>query len=381
MPTESENIIASSATAEVVEADLNYICDHLRDELPGLSGKRLLVTGGAGFLGYYLLQSILHWNKLNPEREPIDLIVLDNHIRGLPGWFEDLRQRPNFTTLHHDIVQSVPEAVGDANFIIHAASIASPTFYRIHPIETMDTNVQGLRNLLEYACRQKDRGVPVEGFLFFSSSEVYGDPDPAAIPTPETYNGNVSFTGPRACYDESKRYGETVCVNFVRQRGLPVRIARPFNNFGPGLRLTDRRVIPDFAQDILAGRDLVLLSDGSATRTFCYIADAIVGYLKTLLRGRDGEAYNIGVEKPEISMGELAETMVALARELFGYEGKAVRQVSSDKEYLTDNPNRRCPVIRKAEQELAYHPEIELREGLRRSLLWYRDCAGGEKSS
>ena len=206
-----------------------------------------------------------------------------------------------------------------------------------------------------------------------SSSEVYGDPSPEYIPTPEAYNGNVSFTGPRACYDESKRYGETLCVTFSRHYSLPVKIARPFNNYGPGLNVTDRRVIPDFALDVLSGRDIILLSDGSPTRAFCYIADAIVGYFKVLVWGRNGEPYNIGVEEPEISIGDLAELVANIARDLFGYRGRVVRQESSDLDYLVDNPSRRCPMIAKARTELGYNPSISLLEGLRRSLVWYQD--------
>jgi nucleoside-diphosphate-sugar epimerase len=139
-------------------------------------------------------------------------------------------------------------------------------------------------------------------------------------------------------YDESKRYGETLCVNFARQYDLPIKIARPFNNYGPGLKITDRRVLPDFARDVLAGRNVVMFSDGSPTRTFCYVADAIVGYYKILVKARNGESYNIGVEEPEISIAELAERVVGLARDLFDYQGKVVRQVSPDQDYLVDNP-------------------------------------------
>jgi nucleoside-diphosphate-sugar epimerase len=148
-------------------------------------------------------------------------------------------------------------------------------------------------------------------------------------------------------------------------------MARPFNNYGPGLKITDRRVIPDFARDVLAGRDIVLLSDGSPKRTFCYVADAVAGYYKVLVRGRPGEPYNIGVEKPEISMFELAERLTALARGLFGYAGKVVRTESSEHDYLIDNPNRRCPVVEKARTELGYRPAVDLEEGLRRALVWY----------
>ena len=132
-------------------------------------------------------------------------------------------------------------------------------------------------------------------------------------------------------------------------------------------------MLPDFARNVFAGEDIVMLSDGSPTRTFCYIADAIVGYYKILVRGRPGEAYNIGVEGPEVSMKQVAETVAALSRELFGYAGRVVTQTSSDKDYLVDNPNRRCPIIDKARRELGYDPSIALDEGMKRSMLWYRD--------
>jgi nucleoside-diphosphate-sugar epimerase len=237
----------------------------------------------------------------------------------------------------------------------------------------MDANVNGLRMLLDYARIQKERGRALDGLLFFSSSEIYGDPSSADIPTPETYRGLVSCTGPRACYDEAKRYGETLCVNFANQFGVPVRVARPFNNYGPGLKISDRRVIPDFARDIVNNRDIVMLSDGSPRRTFCYVTDAVVGYYKVLVKGHDGEAYNIGVEKPEISVGELAQMLVRHAKDILGYTGKVVLQRSQDPTYLVDNPNRRCPIIEKARTHLGYNPTVSIEEGLRRSLLWYSD--------
>lgn len=364
---------------DVLEIDLNYICGNLKTEFAQMAGKNLLIIGGAGFLGYYLVQSVLHWNKTS-DLAPINLTVYDNYIRGVPDWLTQLEGDANLTLTKHDITQPLPESIADFQFIIHAASIASPTFYRKYPIETMDANVNGLRILLEYCRQQQQSDRPVEGFLFYSTSEIYGDPTPENIPTPETYRGNVSCTGPRACYDESKRYGETLCVNFAQQYNLPIKTARPFNNYGPGLKITDRRVIPDFARDVLAGRDIVMLSDGSPTRTFCYIADAIVGYYKILVNGRPGEAYNIGIEEPEISMAEMADRIVALSKELFGYTGQVVRQESDDKAYLVDNPNRRCPVIQKARTELGYAPSISIEEGLRRSLIWYRDNAVAEEA-
>jgi len=357
---------------EIVREDLDYICHGVESELTRMAGKRVLITGGAGFLGYYLVQALLHQNQAQAADRAIRVTVYDNFSRGMPQWLKELAVDQNLVMIKHDITNPPPADMPDHDFIIHAASIASPIFYRKHPIQTMDANVNGLRYLLDHCRERQERGrTPVEGFLFYSTSEIYGDPTPENIPTPETYRGNVSCTGPRACYDESKRYGETLCVNFAAVHGLPIKTARPFNNYGPGLKITDGRVLPDMSRDIFAGRDIVMLSDGSPTRTFCYIADAIIGYLKVLVRGRAGEAYNIGSESPEISMGEMADRLALAAADLFGYSGKVIRGVSADKDYLVDNPNRRCPNLDKARTELGFNPAIDLEEGLRRMLIWY----------
>jgi UDP-glucuronate decarboxylase len=356
---------------DIVQTDLDFIVDQLKTEFATMAGSNLLIAGGAGFLGHYLVQGALRYNLRNPDSDPIRVTVLDNYVRGYPDWMVPLASDKNLRCLTHDITQPIPKGLGNFEYIIHAASIASPIYYRKCPIETMDANVGGLRHMLNYCTAQASYGFPVKGMLFYSSSEIYGDPSPDAIPTPETYRGLVSCTGPRACYDESKRYGETLCVNFAQQLDVPVKVARPFNNYGPGLKITDRRVIPDFARDIFSGKDIVILSDGSPKRTYCYVADAVCGYFKILVNGRPGEAYNIGVETPEISVAELAEKMVATARRLGGYMRKVVLGKSADSAYLIDNPNRRCPVITKARTELGYDPQVGIDEGLRRSIIWY----------
>jgi UDP-glucuronate decarboxylase len=365
---------------EIVQQDLQYICNSLREEFTAMSGKNLLITGGAGFLGYYLVQSALHWNTLVDESKKIHVTVFDNYVRGVPAWLTQLKKNPELTLKTINMIEPLPPSLGTFHFIIHAAGIASPKYYRLHPIETMDANINGLRNLLNYTKKQQESAHPVEGFLFYSSSEIYGDPASENIPTPEEYRGYVSCTGPRSCYDESKRYGETLCVNFAQQYGVPVKIARPFNNYGPGLKITDTRVLPDFARNIFDGKDIVMFSDGTPTRTFCYSADAIIGYYKVLVKGRPGESYNIGVEKPEIAIHEVAQKMTNLARDLFGYKGKVIRGVSSEADYLVDNPNRRCPIISKARKELGYTPTIGLDEGLRRTMLWYQGNQEGEEA-
>lgn len=356
---------------QLLDEDLEAICADLAAEFSEIAGSRLLVTGGGGFLGYYLVQSVLHWNKKRAVGARIDVTVYDNYIRGVPDWLESLRDRPHIELRRIDLIEPLPADMGHFDYIIHAAGIASPIYYRAKPLQCIDANVNGLRNLLDYAIAERNASRPLRGFLFYSSSEIYGDPVANAIPTPETYRGNVSCTGPRACYDESKRFGETLCVTYAKQEGIPVRIARPFNNYGPGLKITDGRVIPDFAKDLLEGRDIVMLSDGSPKRTFCYATDAVTGYFKVLVRGGVGEPYNIGIDRPEISIAELADLAVKAAAELFGYRGKVVRGRSVEADYLVDNPNRRCPVIDKARQELGFDPKVPIEEGIYRSLIWY----------
>jgi dTDP-glucose 4,6-dehydratase/UDP-glucuronate decarboxylase len=345
----------------VILEDFRNIAAALGEKCRRFTGKTILITGGGGFLGGYFLDFFGYLNEKVLE-VPARIVCVDNLLRGTPARLEQLAKKPYFKLLNNDInLVELPEGI---DFVLHMASIASPTYYRLHPIETMDANVGGVRKLLDWA-----RTHSLESFLFFSTSEIYGDPDPLSVPTPEDYRGNVSCTGPRACYDESKRFGETLCVNFFRVHKVPVKIVRPFNVFGPGLGLDDRRVIPDFFRDALQGRPIVMLSDGNATRTFCYVADAVTGFLLALLSTHDGEAFNVGNDKPEISMRRLAELVNHVSENRAGVDLK----MSDDSHYLTDNPQRRCPDLRKAARLLGYVPRVTIEEGLRRSCVWYRD--------
>ena len=352
-----------------VSRDATNVADGLGDLNERFAGKRVLLSGAAGFLGSQFMHYFAYLNEAARVSLPCTVTALDTFQRGKPAWVPSLESRDYLRFRAADITEK--NDFGHHDFVIHAASIASPTFYRKHPIETMGANVTGLHNLLE-----DTRVGALESFLFLSSSEIYGDPTPEWIPTPEHYRGSVSCTGPRACYDESKRYGETLCVSFWRVYHTPVKVARPFNNYGPGLKITDRRVLPDFFRDVIAGRDIELLSDGSATRTFCYASDAVEGYLRILLSERNGEAFNIGTSEPEISMLDLAQVVVEVA----GSASKVIRKVSDDPEYLTDNPNRRCPDISKARELLDYSPRIGLREGLERSYAYYLDNRSADES-
>lgn len=357
----------------IKEQDMHYIFTHLSEaEQSKLKDSTLLITGCGGFLGYYFMNFFhTYAGQLGIKR----VIALDNFMLGRPEWIQELSKDPIFDIRKFDIItDSITDLDGceKADYIIHMASIASPTFYRRYPIETLDANVWGLRSLLDYY-REKD----IRGFLFFSSSELYGDPDAANVPTSEEYRGNVSATGPRACYDEAKRFGETMCMLFAQRYGMPIGVARPFNNYGPGMRITDKRVPADFAKAVYEGTDITILSSGSPTRTFCYIADAITGYLKIMLYGKY-DYFNIGIDKPEISIRQLADIYAEAGREIFGYQGKVIYKQSEDKDYLTNNPERRCPVIKKAQERLGYHPSILVEDGVRRFLCFIKESKEGE---
>jgi dTDP-glucose 4,6-dehydratase/UDP-glucuronate decarboxylase len=294
--------------------------------------------------------------------EPCRVIALDNFRTALPERIEHLKDDPNFSFVAHDVIDAF-EPEGPVDWIIHGASIASPTFYRKFPLETIDANISGTRRMLELA-RSRD----VRGFLQLSSSEIYGDPEPEAVPTVESYVGRVSCTGPRACYDESKRVGETLCFTFNRLFGTPIKIVRPFNVYGPGQRLDDARIIPDLLSAALEDRPIVLLSDGRATRSFCYIADFVRAMLLLLIAEVSGEAYNIGNDE-EVSMSRAAETMADVAA---SSNVTVDYRISTDADYLTDNPQRRCPNLDKISAAIGYRPTTTLRDGLARTLASYK---------
>lgn len=358
-----------------LEADLAYTYKKLSAaERRKLSGSTILITGCAGFLGFYFLHFFYRYRE---ELSLKQVLCLDNFMLGHPAWIREMEEDERFTVEKFDIITDDIASVSGAetaDFIIHMASIASPVFYRKHPIETIDANVTGLRRLLDYYC-----GKSIKGFLFFSSSELYGDPAPEAVPTDEEYYGNVCATGPRACYDEAKRFGETMCMLFAKKYDMPIGVVRPFNNYGPGMKINDKRVPADFAKNVAEDQDIQILSNGSPTRTFCYIADSVTGYLKILLYG-SYDYFNIGIDRPEISIDRLAEIYREAGKEIFGYTGAVTHAVSEDKEYLTNNPGRRCPKIDKAGRLLDYKPEILVEDGVRRFLTFIKECKENGKS-
>jgi UDP-glucuronate decarboxylase len=351
-------------TEFLLRSDIAEVAARLRENAQVLSGKTILLTGGRGFLGRYFTEIFAALNADVLEK-PVKVVILDNLITaGEAGSaaFSD----PNMEFIQHDVIQPFPWE-GDLDYVIHAAGIASPYYYRAYPLETLEVAITGTRNMLELAERHDAR------FTFFSSSEIYGDPDPKHVPIPESYRGNVSCQGPRACYDESKRVGETLCYVFHTKNGTHTNVIRPFNVYGPGMQETDYRVLPNFASRVKAGEALKVYGTGNQTRTFCYITDAMVGFLNVVLGGVAGEAYNIGNTKPEISMVELVKTMEkVLGRDL------AYDVIEYPDSYPADEPNRRAPDIRKARLQLNFAPVVSLEEGLDRFLGWTDETFTGE---
>jgi UDP-glucuronate decarboxylase len=351
----------------VMDEDLDAIFNGISQEKEFFTNSNILITGCAGFLGYYFMRFFARYQR---ELGIENIIGVDNFLLGKPEWITALSNTSTAITVHAMDITSADmkmiPGVEKSNIIIHMASIASPTFYRKYPIETVDANIWGLRKLLDY---YKDK--PVKGFLFFSSSEIYGDPAPEAIPIDEEYRGNVATMGPRACYDEAKRFGETLCHIFSEQFKIPVTIARPFNNYGPGMRLDDKRVPSDFARAIFSDQNIEIFSDGSPTRTFCYISDAIIGYLK-VLSYQQFDYFNIGIDRPEISIETLSRIFIENGKKLFNYSREVIFNSPPEKDYLTHNPNRRCPTIEKARKLLNYNPTVLVEDGVYKFLKFIK---------
>lgn len=340
-----------------VEEDLRAITAH---ELnwTDLEGRTVLVSGAAGFLPAYLVETILYLNETRFAR-PALVLGLVRDVKKAEARFAHYRGRSDLRCFEHDVCLPLVQDE-QVDYIIHAASKASPRFFGVDPAGTLAANVVGTFNLLEFA-----RSQPVRAFLFFSSSEVYGTVGTEQFPLREDCTGGLDPTEVRSCYAESKRMGETMCVAWSRQYGVPAKIVRIFHTYGPGMALDDGRVFADFVANVLAGRDLLLKSDGRAFRAFCYLADAVAGFFTILFKGEPGVAYNLGNEGAETSILDLAHSLAGLLpdREL------AVQRAAAPpaRGYLRSTVARSCPDTSRL-RGLGWQPRTGLREGFLRTI-------------
>ena len=289
----------------IITEDLRAIVAHA---LPWqqLFGKTVLISGANGFLPAYMVETLLHLNATQPAAQ-ITVLALVRNLEKAQQRFAAHLDNPRLKFLAQDVCVPVSQTER-IDYIVHAASQASPIYYGTDPVGTLNANIIGTLNLLNLARIQQ-----VKGFLYFSSSEIYGQVEEKSIPIDEDTFGYLSPTVVRSCYAESKRMGENMCVSYNSQFDVPATIVRVFHTYGPGMALNDGRVFVDFVRDALQGRAIEMRSDGSARRAYCYIADAVVAYFTVLLTGIPGQAYNVGNPAEEHSVLELARLISKLS--------------------------------------------------------------------
>lgn len=305
--------------------------------------KRILVTGGAGFLGSHLCDKLVSAQH--------EVLCVDNFYTGSKDNVRDLLNCSRFELLRHDITFPLYVEVDE---IYNLACPASPVHYQYDPVQTTKTSVHGSINMLGLAKRVNAK------ILQASTSEVYGDPE--VHPQDETYWGRVNPIGPRSCYDEGKRCAETLFFDYRRQHNLSIKVARIFNTYGPRMQLNDGRVVSNFIVQALTGQAITIYGDGKQTRSFCYVDDLVDGFLRLMETGSDVTGpINLG-NPVESTMMELAETVIELTASKSSIEFKPLP---------ADDPKQRQPDISRARETLGWHPSIELRDGLKRTIAYF----------
>ena len=310
--------------------------------------KRVLITGGAGFLGSHLSEKML--------AEDCEVICVDNFFTGTRDNILKALSNPYFEVIRHDV--TFPLYV-EADEIYNLACPASPIHYQFDPVQTTKTSVHGAINMLGLAKRIKAK------IFQASTSEVYGDPD--VHPQSEDYRGNVSTTGPRACYDEGKRCAETLFFDYHRQHGTKIKVARIFNTYGPRMHPNDGRVVSNFIMAALQGEPITLYGDGSQTRAFCYVDDMIEGFVR-LMGSADDVTGPVNLGNPqELTIRELAEEILRLTGSKSKVEYRPLP---------TDDPVQRCPDIGLARETLHWEPSVSLEDGLKETIGYFQAIVG-----
>ncbi len=316
--------------------------------------KTILITGANGFLPAYLVESFLSLDKTYNTK----IIAIVRNKQKANNRFKNYMTDANLEIIEHDVCNEF-NYNHKIDFIIHAASQASPKYYKIDPVGTLNANVLGTINMLKLAQTKS-----VESFLYFSSGEVYGEVKDEFMPIKEDTFGYLNPALVRSCYGESKRMGETICVSYYSQYGIKAKIVRPFHTYGPGMALDDGRVYADFVANILKDQNIILNSDGKAKRAFCYLTDATIGFLTVLVNGENGEAYNVGNPQEEYSILELANILVNL------YPEKKIEVILNktiNANYLKSTITRNSPNIDKL-KKLNWNPKVTIEKGFKRTV-------------
>ena len=312
---------------------------------------KTLVAGGAGFIGSHLCDALLAQGH--------SVVAVDNFITGQSRNLEHLKGHPNFQFIEHDVIQPIDLQV---DMVFHLASPASPIGYLKHPVETSLVNSVGTYNLLELTRRNN------AAFLLASTSEVYGEP--LEHPQREEYRGNVSCTGIRACYDEGKRYAESLTMTYVRHHNLNARVVRIFNTYGPRSDPNDGRLVPNFVVHAVCGTPIPVYGDGTQTRALCYVSDLVAGILKAAqLPDLAGEVVNLG-NPDERTVLEYARMIKKLADSSSPIEHVNANDLGNR---ISDDPSRRCPDITKARRVLGWEPVVQVEDGLAKTITWFRE--------
>jgi len=334
----------------VVEEDVDSLVSCLHGQGIDFKGQLILVTGGAGFLGSYVCDVLV--------KQGAHVICVDNFSSGKTENIQHLSGLDNFSLVEHDISQPI-FFDKHIDVVLHLASRASPFEFARFPIQIMKANTLGTWVSLGIA---KDHNARL---VYTSSSEIYGDPDPEHIPTPESYAGNVNPVGPRSCYDEAKRAGEAFINAYRIQHGIDTRILRIFNTYGPRMRPGDvyGRVVPRFVDQALSGRSLTVFGDGAQTRSFTYVSDMVEGILRAAwMTEASGEVVNLG-SSVETQIIDLARMVLELTGSESEIEFRPLPQ---------DDPRRRCPDLSKAKRLLGWEPRTRMEQGLLRTIAWFR---------
>lgn len=342
----------------IVREDLEFIAGH-PVAWEKLAGSHVLISGANGFLPGYLVEALLYLN--HTKQLGLKVLALVRSRDKAAQKFAHHLGRPDLELIVQDVCDPI-FIDQKIDYIIHAASQASPMYYSVDPIGTQNANTIGTTNLLRLAKEKNARG-----FLFFSSGEVYGELKEHQIPTKENDYGSLDPMILRSCYGESKRMGENISICWMHQHQVPVKVVRPFHTYGPGMDLNDGRVFADFVSDIVHNRDIVMKSAGTDVRAFCYLADATLGFLQVLLEGKSGEVYNVGSDV-ETSIRDLAHMLTGLFPEK-GLKVVMNEQVVSAN-YVRSSIRRSCPDISKM-RGLGWQPHYPVPEGFRRTVLSY----------